>query len=81
MILEKLSKENRPSYLLGDYNIDLLKYNHYSESFLNQLLTYGFFPKIDRPTRVTNTSATLIDSIITNVHDKNLISGVWTASV
>ena len=43
VVLEKLSKENRPSYLLGDYNIDLLKYNHHSESFLNQLLTYGFF--------------------------------------
>ena len=24
-VLEKLSKENRPTYLLGDYNIDLLK--------------------------------------------------------
>ena len=81
VVLEKLSKENRPSYLLGDYNIDLLKYNHHSESFLNQLLTYGFFPKIDRPTRITNTSATLIDNIITDVHDKNLISGIWTASV
>ena len=29
VVLEKLSKENRPSYLLGDYNIDLLKYNHH----------------------------------------------------
>ena len=42
VVLEKLSKENRPSYLLGDYNIDLLKYNHHSESFLDQLLAYGF---------------------------------------
>ena len=43
VVLEKLSKENRPSYLLGDYNIDLLKYNHHSESFLNQLLTVGTY--------------------------------------
>ena len=42
-IFEKLSKENRPTYLLGDYNIDLLEYNHHSESFLNQILCYGFF--------------------------------------
>ena len=81
VVLEKLSKENRPSYLLGDYNIDLLKYNHQCESFLNQILTYGFFPKIDSPTRIMNTSATLIDNIITNVHDKNLISRIWAASV
>ena len=80
-VLEKLSKENRPTYLLGDKNIDLLKYNHHSESFLNQILCYGFFPKIDRSTRVTNTSATLIDNILTNVHDKNLFSGIWTATV
>ena len=53
-ILDKLNKDNRPSYLLGDYNIDLLKYNNHSESFLNQLLFYGFFPKIDRPTRITD---------------------------
>ena len=80
-VLERLSKENRPTYLLGDYKIDLLKYNHHSESFLNQILCYGFFPKIDRSTRITNTSATLIDNILTNVHDKNLFSGIWTATV
>ena len=80
-LLDKLNKENRPCYLLGDYNIDLLKYTTHSESFLNQLLTYGFFPKIDRATRITNTAATLIDNILTNVHDQNLVSGIWTASV
>ena len=80
-ILDILNKENRPSYLLGDYNIDLLKYNSHSESFLNQLLAYGFFPKIDRPTRITDSTATLIDNIITNVHLTNVFSGIWTAAV
>ena len=80
-ILDILNKENRPSYLLGDYNIDILKYNSHSESFLNQLLSYGFFPKIDRPTRITDSTATLIDNIITNVHLPNIFSGLWTAAV
>ena len=80
-ILDRLNKENRPSYLLGDYNIDLLKYNNHSESFLNQLLSYGFFPKIDRPTRITDSTETLIDNILTNVHQKNVSSGIWTVAI
>jgi len=68
-LLDTLNKENRPTYLLGDYNIDLLKQNTHSESFLNLLLSSGFYPKIDRPTKVTNTTATLIDNILTNVHE------------
>ena len=76
-----MNKENRPSYLLGDYSIDLLKYNSHSETFLNQLLSYGFFPKIDGPTRITDSTATLIDNIITNVHLTNVFSGIWTAAV
>ena len=40
-----------------------------------------FFPKIDRSTRITNTSATLIGNILTNILDKNLFSGIWTATV
>ena len=59
-ILDTLNKENWPSYLLADYNIDLLKYNNHSESFLNQLLSYGFFPKIDRSTRITDSTETRI---------------------
>ena len=34
-ILEKLSEENRPTYLLGDYNIDLLKYNESSQRIVS----------------------------------------------
>ena len=81
IILDILNKEGRPTYLLGDFNIDLLKYNTHSESFLNHILTYGFFPKIDRATRITNTTATLIDNIITNVHDHDLSSGIWIAAI
>ena len=55
-LLEKLNEENRPTYLSGDYNIDLLKCNtSHSRTFLKQFLSYGFFPAIDRPTRITDT--------------------------
>ena len=40
---------------------------------------YGL--EVDRATRITNSTATLIDNIITNVHDRELFSGIWIASI
>ena len=78
-ILTKVSLEKRPTYLLGDFNIDLLKYGNEpgAQKFLNLLLSNGFYSRIDRPTRLTDTSATLIDQIFVNVHTDNIISGTW----
>ena len=69
---------------MGDFNIDLLnnsRYNNYSQMFLNGLFTHGFYPTILRPTRITDTSATLIDNIFVNVHDDRLGSGIWLADI
>lgn len=57
-----------PCYLLGDFNINLLNYNSDNnvKDFVNMLYTYYIFPVITKPTRVTSTSATLIDHIWTN---------------
>jgi hypothetical protein len=54
--------------LAGDYNLDLLKYcNHGpTEDFLNNLLAYSYAPTITLPTRISDTSATLIDNIFIN---------------
>ena len=43
-ILAKINLEKRPTYLLGDFNIDLLKYNKdpKTQKFLNLLLSNGF---------------------------------------
>ena len=37
------------------------------------------FQKIDRPTRIKDTSATLIDNIFTNTHQNDTETGVWLA--
>ena len=68
---------------VGDFNVDLLKHmsNNHSQVFLNVLLSNGFYPKIDRPIRITVSSATLIDNIITNHHDSRSKSGIWLADV
>ena len=67
-ILEKIDKENKLSYLMGDYNIDLLKSEScdYTNNFIEQLFTSSFFPLITKPTRITHHTATLIDNIFTN---------------
>lgn len=67
-ILEKIDKENKHCYLLGDFNIDLLKSEScdYTNHFVEQLFTSCFFPLINKPTKITNHTATLIDNIFTN---------------
>ena len=60
--------ENKICYLLGDYNINILNYaSHvHNAQFVDMMSSSGFLPLITRPTRVTATSATLIDNIFTN---------------
>ena len=63
-----IKNQNRPSYLCGDYNIDLLKNknkNHFNDYF-DELVTNGFFPKITLPTRIGDRSSSLYDNIFTN---------------
>ena len=66
---------------MGDFNIDLLNNNSGSESFFNLMFLHGMYPRIDRPTRITDSSATLIDNIFTNVYITQLNSGVWVADI
>ena len=77
MTLERLSSSNKPIYIMGDFNIDLLKAetNGFSHDFLLSIQSYSFLPLIDKPSRVYNNSATLIDNIIVNRLDGNLSSG------
>ena len=77
MTLERLSSTNKPIYVMGDFNIDLLKSEtcDFSHNFLLSMQSYSFFPVIDKPTRIYNNSATLIDNILVNRIDLKLSSG------
>ena len=59
---------NKKCFLLGDYNANLLKYDTeiFIQNFMDVLLAAGFLPLITKPTRISNTSATLIDNVFTN---------------
>jgi hypothetical protein len=67
-ILSKIDKENKICYLMGHFNIDLLKSEScdYANRFFEQLLTSSYIPLILKPTRITQHTATLIDNIFTN---------------
>ena len=77
MTLERLGSTNKPIYVMGDFNIDLLKSEtcDFSHNFLLSMQSYSFSPVIDKPTRVHNNSATLIDNILVNRIDVKLSSG------
>lgn len=53
---------------MGDFNIDVLKNNYcnFSTEFFNQFSSSGYTPLISKPTRITKSTATLIDNIFTN---------------
>ena len=70
---------------MGDYNLDLLKYDENKNvcDFLDLFFSYGFIPLINRPTRITNHTATIIDHIYTNNYnvDSKLLQGILITDV
>ena len=65
------------TYILGDVNLDINKFNRstLAQNYLDGLISKVFFPVITKPTRVTDTSASIIDHIITNDLSHKLIPG------
>ena len=66
--------------IAGDFNLDLLNNLHTnSNDFLNTMLSYSYRPTIDKPTRITTTSSTLIDNIFIRCFNLALKSAIiWT---
>ena len=60
-LLDKLSKENKQVFLLGDFNINLLSYNDHQpkNEFLGSLASDSFILYILQPTRITSHSKIL----------------------
>ena len=61
----KLSREKKDILIMGDFNINLLNFNNNKDTttFLDTMFSNSFSPFITLPTRVGNTSETLIDNI------------------
>ena len=68
---------------MGNFNIDILKYdtNNDSAAFLDMMYENFFLPYISSPTRVTPRSQTLIDNIFSNIIEDEIISGNITTTI
>ena len=64
----------------GDFNINLLNINSanstHTQEFLTNIITNGFLPNITLPTRISETTASLIDNCLCKLHCKKTSSGV-----
>ena len=71
-ILNTISKSKELNkckvHIMGDFNLDLLKFNIHNptEEFVDTMFSYGLIPKITKPTRTQNNTATLIDNLFTS---------------
>ena len=82
-LLNKVPKEQKSVFLLGDFNANLLNYNNHNltNEFLDSLTSNSFSPYVLQPTRLTSHSKTLIDNIFSNIISQEAISGNPTSTI
>ena len=68
---------------MDDYNIDLLKYeqNCGTRMFLDMMYSHGLYPLIEKPTRITQFTATIIDNVFTNNITHKTVNGIITTDI
>lgn len=72
-IIKQLQDYKNTIIIGTDQNFDYIKIDQHKniEDLLNVFLTNGLVPTITKPTRITHTSATLIDNIYVSIKNKN----------
>ena len=76
--------EKRRLTFLGDFNLDLLKHDTHdaTNQFIEIMYNNSLLPVINRPTRVTCNTATLIYNIFTNnINNDHSISGIYPTDI
>lgn len=75
-VLNLVSNSTVKCYIMGDFNINLLNMNNNVINYTTLFQSYNFFQTVTKPTRVTDTSATLIDHFWTNDIHNYVKSGI-----
>ena len=83
LTLNKLAHGKLDFVISGDYNVDLLKHEikQTVNDYINAVHTEGCFNIINKPTRITDTSATLLDHVYTNVSQNISSRGILTFEI
>ena len=82
-VIEHLNSSALQYCIAGDFNIDLLKYmiDSIIKAYADMLLSNSCHLLIDIPTRITSSSATLIDHIISNNVSSQTICGIGLCDI
>ena len=76
-----MNLDRNSSIIMGDFNVDLTQKEEKGNELLRLTESYGLLQLITTPTRITNTSSTLIDHIYTNVCAYYIQSGCIEAGI
>ena len=70
-------------YICEDFNIDILKHNTHNctRTFLYYMYSFGLYPLITKPSRITDITAMLIDNTFTNELQFQVNSGLLIIDV
>ena len=82
--LAKSKTTDKTCFLVGDLNLNLIDYqsNAKVRDFVNLIFQHSLVPIVNKPTRVTENNATLIDYIITNSFmDQENLTGILKADI
>ena len=74
-IIEKSVSEKKICYMIGDFNMNCLKYHENAKTkyFYDNIFEKGAIPIINQPTRISEHSASLIDNILmTDIFNNSL---------
>jgi len=76
--MDIIYNEHRHDVIMGNLTVDLLKFGSHPETdkYLESIYPHGFLPVITKSTRVTPSSATLIDYTYTNRISSHTYAGV-----
>ena len=89
VLIEQFSKiisdyKDEPLLILGDFNIDLLKYDTdpHDDKFVNTMMSNSQFPLVNKPTNFFRETSTLIDHAWCNIlHDNTKANALINISV
>ena len=83
VIIRKLSQSNTKLVLVGDYHINLSKQTLDTKNYnyVNDIYSSGCYSLINKPTRITATSATVLVHIYINSLHKIALAGVLTLDI
>ena len=75
--------KDKPLLIMGDFNIDLLRYDSNSsvDKFVNTMISNSLFPLINKPTNFFRNTSTLIDHSWSNVLHESTRANIIDTSV